>query len=183
MEIYNIIMSINIKSFFINILEIDETVKIDNILNLMYLNNLLNTELLLNIIKALVLIFYLDKNNFIIYYTILEKINNFINSDVRDNCFNNLKKLNLSQQFKLDSDIIDDIIIYTNQYILLHYNNLEKMLIELTNLICVIQKLNTNIYIKSSIYLCVLKKSKLEQINLLNTDIINKINKFISYDK
>ena len=56
------------------------------------------------------------------------------------------------------------------------------MLIELTNLICVIQELNTTIYIKSSIYLRILKKSKIEQINLLNNDIITKINKFISYN-
>ena len=54
--------NINITSFFDYIIDKGKSIKIANLLNYMYETKLLNTELLLNCIKALILIFYLDKN-------------------------------------------------------------------------------------------------------------------------
>ena len=63
--------NINIISFFDYIIDKEKSIKIANLLNYMYETKLLNTELLLNCIKALILIFYLDKNSFDMYQDIL----------------------------------------------------------------------------------------------------------------
>ena len=171
--------NINITSFFDYIIDKEKSIKIANLLNYMYETKLLNTELLLNCIKALILIFYLDKNCFDIYYNILHYINNDMNKNIRELNFNKLKSIDLSHQLELNNNIVEDIIIYTNLYILANNNNIDKMIIDLINLITNIQQLNTTFEVKTFFYLNILKKSKIEHINLVNIDIISKINNFI----
>ncbi len=180
-KIYCILImeNINITSFFDYIIDKEKSIKIANLLNYMYETKLLNTELLLNCIKALILIFYLDKNSFDIYYNILHYINNDMNKNIRELNFNKLKSINLSHQLELNNNIVEDIIIYTNLYILANNNNIDKMIIDLINLITNIQQLNTTFEVKTFFYLNILKKSKIEHINLVNVDIISKINHFI----
>ena len=58
-----------------------------------------------------------------------------MNKNIRELNFNKLKSINLSHQLELNKNIVEDIIIYTNLYILANNNNIDKMIIDLINLI------------------------------------------------
>lgn len=168
---------INITSFFNNYIDINNTKKLVKLLELMYKDTLINTEILLNLIKALVLIFHLDNDNYDIYYSILYYLYYDMNKNSRNHLFDKIKLINLSSQLQLDDNIIEDIIIATNIFIIDDFTlaKIEERIITFINIILIIQELNNNI----SLYY----KIKLYQFIIKNYININDFNKIISYIK
>jgi hypothetical protein len=112
---------LSISSFF-DIILIDEMkIKIVKCLEHLY-NNYINTEILLNLTKLLVYIFSINnkkKSEYVqIYYTMLNSLSN----DEKTKIFNNIKKINLSYQNKLDDIIIEKIMSSINYNIIKNYN-------------------------------------------------------------
>ena len=168
---------LNITSFFNNCIDINNTVKLVNLLELMYKDMLINTEILLNLVKALVLIFHLDNDNYNIYYSILHYIYYDMNKITRNLFFEKINSINLSSQLQLDDNIIENIIIITNNYIIDNFtiNCIEEKVIEFINIIIILQQLNCNISLHYKI--------KLYQYIIKNIIDINDFNKIISYIK
>lgn len=108
----------NIRKKFINIFNIllEQDKSNDIVTVLTFLNdNVLNTEIVLNIIKILVLVFYIDKNNYTIYYEyllLLQKNTNDINFIVKK-----LNSYNLDFQMNIKKNNVNKIIILIHQFL------------------------------------------------------------------
>ena len=151
------------------------------VLNQMMEDKILNEELYLNLVKALVLIFHLNQDNYNIYYNLFFHIIHKMNKTLKKNCFNKLKTLKLSKQLELSDTLIEDIIIFTHYYIVNNTKNedvkiIDKVLIDWINIICLVQQLKISFELKIYYYLYIIKHPvSTSDINTL----INSINFFI----
>jgi len=173
-------------SSLLNYFVLEKNNNIIELLNQMMEDNILNEELYLNLVKALVLIFHLNKNNYNIYYNLFYHIIHKMNKTLKKNCFNKLKTLKLSKQLVLSDTLIENIIIFTHHYILNNTMNkykknedvkiIDKVLIDWINIICLIQQLKISFELKIYYYLYIIKHPvSTSDINTL----INSINFFI----
>jgi len=139
----------------------DESIKIVKLLDQMTKCNILSTELYLNIIKALILIFHIDKNLFNVYYDILNYINNNFYNDTLYKICVKLNSIDMSYQLELSEQIIENIIIYTNIFIMKDFTMdiLENKLIFLLNLITTLQQLHISVDLKINIYINIIKNN------------------------
>ena len=108
-----------ISSAFDIILNDKQKDSIFNYLEKLYINNNINDEILLNLLKVFILIF--DNNNK--YCDIYLNILLSLSEEETRKIFNLIKKINLSYQMKLSESIINKIIFAINMYIINNYNN------------------------------------------------------------
>ena len=173
-------------SSLLNYFVLEKSNNIIELLNQMMEDKILNEELYLNVVKALVLIFHLNQNNYNIYYNLFWHIIHKMDKTLRKNCFNKLKTLKLFKQLELSDTLIEDIIIFTHHYILNNMNNIsmtdeeskliDRALIDWINIICLIQQLKISFELKIHYYLYIIQHPvSTSDINTL----INSINFFI----
>ena len=137
---------------------------IDTIINKLqklYDNKIINTEILLNIIKGLIYLMSVDNtkiNNYIKIFDYFLKLDN-------KNILNNFCIINFSKQFKVNESKINKIILNTD-YILNYSRNTEyKYIINfIYNVTKKIIKVNTSVSNKIMIY------------NIYMDDVINNLN-------
>jgi hypothetical protein len=141
MKIYN-----RFKNIFDIFISKEESNKLLDLLHLMYTKKILNDELTLNLIKALVLILYMNKDNYSVYYQLLNYITFDMNKKIRKNILTQLECLDLSIQLNLNEKCIDKIIINTNILFLNSQQIDIQKLLELW-----IEVINTTNLIKSSV--------------------------------
>ena len=140
--------------------DLDKNNKLIKLLNQLVENEILNEELYINLVKALVLLFQLNKNNYNIYCNIFSYIVTKMDNKVLSNCFNKLKTVKLAKQLVLSDIFIEDIIIFTHEYILnniTHKLAIDKVLIDWINIIYLIQQLKLSFELKIYYYLYIIK--------------------------
>ncbi len=170
-------MGLDITSLFDTIL-LDENIKhnIVNILQELFVNDIINTELLLNMVKAFILIFNSNPENAKIYYDIL----NNIPLDQKRKIFGYYKKIKLINQVNLNTYMVEKTIYYVNNFIINNYNKLKNDIILMTlyNLYDIISKCNKfPPTIKLNLYHIAVKHN----INVTELrQIITYMNKFIN---
>ena len=170
-------MGLDITSLFDTIL-LDENIKhnIVNILQELFVNDIINTELLLNMVKAFILIFNSNPENAKIYYDIL----NNIPLDQKRKIFGYYKKIKLINQVNLNTYMVEKTIYYVNNFIINNYNKLKNDIILMTlyNLYHIISKCNKfPPIIKLNLYHIAVKHN----INVTELrQIITYMNKFIN---
>jgi hypothetical protein len=110
----------NIKKKFYKIFKVlierKKSKKLLLLLDNMYKDDILDEELVLNLIKGLVIIFYIDSHFYELYYEILHYFYNNTDDVFKNKIINTIKYIDLSKQFILDDIIIDKIIINTNNF-------------------------------------------------------------------
>ena len=102
------------KKIFDIFIEKEKSRKLLQLVNLMYEKKILDEELTLNLLKALILILYINKDNYDVYYELLTYITFNMNKKFRKYTISKLQNLDLSLQFNLDEKFVDKIIINTN---------------------------------------------------------------------
>ena len=153
-----------------NMINEEERYTFLNCLENLYKTNIINTEILLNLVKAFIYIFELNPEYVNIYCDILIKLS----SDEKTKIFNLIKKINLSKQTSLDEYIIEKIISSINKYIINNYKKLNnyELLSNIYNIYDIIHKYN-KINLKNKIQLYIV---------LLNSNIsINDTRQIIIY--
>jgi hypothetical protein len=108
-----------ISSAFDIILNDVQKQKIFTILDSLYINNHINEEILLNLVKAFVVIFYNNPEHCNTYAQILENLS----EDDTFKIFNLIKKIKFANQIHIDEKTINKIILAINNYIIKNYNN------------------------------------------------------------
>jgi len=174
--------TLEITSLFNYFMDMNDSVKIAKLLITMLEITLIDEEILLNLIKALILILHLDLSYYDTYCKLFHYILYIMNEDIKITIFDKIKTLNLSEQMYLSDHMIENIIIYTNTYIVTNFvldSDVNMKFLEWINTILIIGKCNTSVYMKCYIYLYIIKQKK--QINIQEVNvIINTINKFIA---
>lgn len=160
-----------ISSAFDIILNEKQKNDIFNYLELLYNKKYINNELLLNLIKAFVLIFYNNPNNCDIYLKLFKSLTEEENIKL----FNLLKKINLSYQVKMDEYTINKIILAINNYII--NNNTFDGLLNIYNIYDII-RLNKKIVFNNKIQLYIILLKTNSSINDVR-QTLGLINKFI----
>jgi hypothetical protein len=160
-----------ISSAFDIILNEKQKNDIFNYLELLYNKKYINNELLLNLIKAFVLIFYNNPNNCDIYLKLFKSLTEEENIKL----FNLLKKINLSYQVKMDEYTINKIILAINNYII--NNNTFDGLLNVYNIYDII-RLNKKIVFNNKIQLYIILLKTNSSINDVR-QTLGLINKFI----
>jgi hypothetical protein len=154
-----------------------------NKLQKLYDNKIVNIEILLNIIKALIYLTSIDKNNINNYIEIFDYF--LILNDKK--ILNDFNVIDFSKQFKVSEIKINKIILITD-YLLNNTENTEyKYIIHfIFNLIKKIVKLNTSINNKIMIYIIYienviynLNEKDLNYHNMKFNELINNIIKFL----
>ncbi len=138
-----------ISSAFDIILNDCQKQKLFNILEKLYINNHINDEILLNLIKAFILIFYHNPE----YCNIYENIFNNLSEEETTKLFNLIKKIKFSNQIHIDEKIINKIILAINNYIINNNNN--NILFNIYNIYDII-KLNKKISFQNKIQLYII---------------------------
>jgi hypothetical protein len=160
-----------ISSAFDIILNEEQKNKIFNCLEILYIKNYINDELLLNFIKAFVLIFYNNPNNCEIYVKLLKSLS----EEEAMKLFNLLKKINLSYQMKINENIVNKIILAINNYII--NNSTFDGLLNVYNIYDII-RLNKKIIFNNKIQLYIILLKTNNSINDVR-QILGLINKFL----
>ena len=146
------------KKIFYSLIDKKDIVILLKLVNELYKKNILNEELILNLIKAFVIIFYIDKNNYQIYYNLFEYFN--LNKKFSNKLFKILKKIDFSIQINISQKVIDKIIIITNYYIInIKKENYEKHLSLLYDILFLVVNINASINFKINLYLYLIKYS------------------------
>lgn len=143
-----------ISSAFDIILNKEQKKNILNCLEDLYIKNYINNEILLNLIKSFVIIFYNNPNTSYIYSNLL----NSLSEEEKYKLFSLLKKIDLSYQMKLNEITITKIILAINNYII--NNNSYDGLLNIYNIYDII-RLNKKItlYNKIQLYIILLKNN------------------------
>ena len=145
--------------------------------------NMIDVEILLNIIKAMIFLISIDKNKL---YDYIKIFNYFLKLNDK-NILNNFKIVNFSKQFKVDENKINKIILNTD-YIINNSNNIEyKYIIQfIYNITKKIVRLKTSVNNKITIYNIFLddvifdiNTKNLNYHNMKFNELINNINKFL----
>jgi len=125
-----------------------------NYLETLYIKNYINDEILLNLIKAFVLIFYTYPKTCDIYIKLL----NSLSEEETVKLFNLVKKIKLSYQMNMNENTVNKIIFAINNYIIIN-NNYEGLL-NVFNIYDTI-RLNKKIIFnnKVQLYIILLKKN------------------------
>ncbi len=146
----------------------------NNILNCLedlYIKNFINNEILLNLIKSFVIIFYNNPNTSNIYSELLTSLS----EEEKYKLFNLLKKVDLSYQMKLNETIVNKIILAINNYIL--NNNSYDGLLNIFNIYDVI-RLNKKITFHNKIQLYIILLKNNSSINDVR-QTLGMVNKFL----
>ena len=106
------------KKIFNSLISKKKSLKLLKIIDLLFKKNILNEELVLNFIKAFVIIFYLNPDYFNDYYKILNNIAFKMKIPINKDILKKLKQMKFSNQIYLSNFIIDKIIITTNTFII-----------------------------------------------------------------
>jgi hypothetical protein len=102
-----------ISSAFDIILNEDQKQNIFNCLEKLYINNYINDEILLNLIKAFIVIFEKNNKYCYIYINILSSLSDEENIKI----FNLIKKIKFSYQMNMTEQTVNKIILVINNYI------------------------------------------------------------------
>lgn len=143
-----------ISSAFDIILNKEQKNELFNYLEILYIKNYINDEILLNLIKAFILIFYNNPNDYDIYIKLL----NSLSEEETIKLFNLLKKIKLSNQMNMKENTINKLIFAINNYIIT--NNSFNGLLNVYNIYDII-RLNKKIIFnnKVQLYIILLKKN------------------------
>ena len=143
-----------ISSAFDIILNNDQKNNILNCLEDLYIKKYINDEILLNLIKSFVIIFYNNQTICDVYSNLL----NSLSEEEKTKLFNLLKKVNLSYQTKMQENTINKIIMAINNYII--NNNNFNGLLNIFNIYDII-RLNKKITVhnKIQLYIILLKNN------------------------
>ncbi len=166
-----------ISSAFDIILNDSQKQNIFRILELLYTNNHINEEILLNLIKAFVVIFYNNKDHCNIYIELFDNLS----EEETIKIFNLIKKIKFSYQLYIGESYINKIILTINSYIINNYNynnnnSSFNILLNIFNIYDII-KLNKKISFQNKIQLyIVLLKNNANIIDVRQS--IALINKF-----
>jgi hypothetical protein len=169
-----------ISSAFDITLNEEQKQNIFNCLEKLYINNYINDEILLNFIKAFIIIFEKNSKYCDIYIKILSSLSDKDNKKI----FNLLKKIKLSNQIKMNEPTINKIILVINNYIVAtqqidplgHNNNINNIL-NAYNIYDII-RLNKKMSFENKIQLyIILLKQKSNIIDVRQTII--QVNKFL----
>ncbi len=163
-----------ISSAFDIILNDSQKQNIFRILELLYINNHINEEILLNLIKAFIVIFYNNKDHCNIYIELFDNLS----EEEKVKIFNLIKKIKFSYQIHIGESCINKIILTINSYIIKNYNknNNFNILLNIFNIYDII-KLNKKISFQNKIQLyIVLLKNNANIIDVRQS--IALINKF-----
>jgi hypothetical protein len=108
----------NIKRKFKNIFKIfldkNKSNQLLDLLQSLYDDKILTKELILNLIKGMVIIFYIDNFYYELYFEILNYFYNNLCKDKQKIIVSSITKIDLRLQFELTEYYIDKVIIYTN---------------------------------------------------------------------
>jgi hypothetical protein len=173
----------NINKKFGNILRIikckEKRYNIISQLQELYDKKIINTEILLNIIKGLVLIIFYNKQKIDNYI----KIFDYLLINQQKNIVSILEYVDFSQQFELDEKIIKKIVINTDIFFENYINNnidFNILLNIINSIIKKIKKVHININLKIYLYIHFIKKANDMIINKNNiNNIISNINNYI----
>jgi hypothetical protein len=166
-----------ISSAFDITLNEEQKQNIFNCLEKLYINNYINDEILLNFIKAFIIIF--EKNNK--YCDIYVKILSSLSDEENKKIFNLLKKIKLSNQMRMNETTVNKIILVINNYIVAtqqidtegHINNI----LNVYNIYDII-RLNKKMSFENKIQLyIILLKQKSNIVDVRQTII--QVNKFL----
>lgn len=102
------------KKIFNVFLEQEKTEQLLELLQILYKDKILTKELILNLVKGIVIIFYIDNIYYELYFEILYYFYYNLSKDKQKAIVNSISKIDLSLQFELDEYYIDKVIIYTN---------------------------------------------------------------------
>lgn len=160
-----------ISSAFDIILNEEQKNNLFNCLEILYIKKYINDELLLNLIKAFVLIFYNNPNNCDIYLKLLTSLS----EEKTLKLFNLLKKINLSYQMKMHENTINKVILAINNYII--NNNTFDGLLNIYNIYDII-RLNKKILFNNKIQLYIILLKTNTSINDVR-QTLGLINKFL----
>jgi len=167
---------------FNSLIDKKKTLKLFKIINKLYKNNVFNEELILNLIKGFVIIFYLNSKCFNDYYNLLYYINYKMNTQFKNKFFNKIQKINFSYQFNLSNNIVDEIIINTNKFIFINNNiPIDSKLLVLYEILDNIDKLYVSNEYKIHLYLFIIKQFannadyvlELKKIKIILNDYLN----------
>jgi hypothetical protein len=142
-----------------------------NYLETLYIKNYINNEILLNLIKAFILIFYTYPNTFDIYIKLL----NSLSEEEIIKLFNLLKKIKLSYQMNMNENTLNKIIFAINDYIII--NNNFNGLLNVYNIYDTI-RLNKKIIFNNKVQLYIILLKKNSTINDTR-QILGLLNKFL----
>ena len=160
------------KKIFYSLISKNKTKYFLKLIDELYKKNILNKELILNFVKAFVIIFYLDNSHYDIYCKIFNHINS--NSKKYKKLFNLIKNINFRVQINISQRFIDKIIIITNYYIVNLVNkDIDKYLDILYHILLTVNEIQLSTEFKINLYLYLLKYVIKE--NLKNTKIQNEI--------
>ncbi len=153
----DIIITDFISSLFNIILNDNQKNNIINCLESLYKNNYINTEILLNLIKAFVVIFNINSDYSDIYYNILNKLTD----KEKEFISLNIKKIKLSNQTLLTNYTINKIIYSINTYIINNYNNINTIdiFVYLFNVYEIINNYNISLHNMIQLYIIVLNNN------------------------
>jgi len=152
----------NIKRKFKKIFKIFlEEKKSDQLLELLqtlYKDKILSKELILNLVKGMVIIFYIDNLYYELYFEILCYFYYNLSKDKQRAIVNSISKIDLSLQFELDEYYIDKVIIYTNNLLSLVIKYDIEIILDLWEyIINQIKKVKTNKETKILLYTQLIK--------------------------
>lgn len=152
----------NIKRKFKKIFKIFlEEKKSDQLLELLqtlYKDKILSKELILNLVKGMVIIFYIDNLYYELYFEILCYFYYNLSKDKQRAIVNSISKIDLSLQFELDEYYIDKVIIYTNNLLSLVIKYDIEIILDLwAYIINQIKKVKTNKETKILLYTQLIK--------------------------
>lgn len=160
------------KKIFYSLISKIKTKELLKLINELYKKNILNEELILNFIKAFVIIFYLDNTHYEIHLNLFQYIN--LNHKKYINLFHLIKKINFSLQVYISQRIVDKIIIITNYYIVNVVKiDYDKYLNLLYDILLTVYEINASVEYKINLYLYLLKY--VIKDTLKNTEIKDEI--------
>jgi hypothetical protein len=143
-------------------------------LNNLYENEYINDEILLNFVKYLIYIFFINPSYSDIYIDIFKNLNDEENHKL----FSLIKKIKLSNQMLLHDSTIEKIIISINNFIIKNYKyyTASQLLIHIYNIYDIVN-CNKKICMQTKIQLYILLlKNNMNIIEIRNTlSLMNKI--------
>jgi hypothetical protein len=170
-----------ISSAFDSILNDEQKQNIFNCLEKLFINNYINNEILLNLIKAFILIFEKHNEYCNIYVNILSSLSDEENKKI----FNLLKKIKYSNQLNMTKHTVNKLILVINNYIVAtqqidplgNINNYYINILNVYNIYDII-RLNKKMSFENKIQLYIISLKK--NINMIEVrQIIILLNKFL----